>query len=153
MHELTPELLIDSEEGMDRMGCCLTGLEAHFDDSALQRDISRGSYHHPFHTIEESTGFLGFKRLESWLMPERTCAACCATETPRSERPGLRSRVRFSAASDLSPRILRVGGLLAPVGVLFLGSTVDPDLWTVILAGAICHFRPRSSNHFHLFVV
>jgi len=36
--------------------------------------------------------------------------------------------------------------LLAPDGVLFLGSAeqpVDPTIWNAVLAGGTCHFRPR----------
>lgn len=36
--------------------------------------------------------------------------------------------------------------LLAPDGILFLGSSeqpADPSIWTPVLAGGTCHFRPR----------
>jgi chemotaxis protein methyltransferase CheR len=36
--------------------------------------------------------------------------------------------------------------LLAPDGILFLGSSeqpADPSLWTSVLAGGTCHFKPR----------
>jgi len=39
--------------------------------------------------------------------------------------------------------------LLAPDGVLFLGSSeqpADPSIWTPVLAGGTCHFRPRRPN-------
>jgi chemotaxis protein methyltransferase CheR len=39
--------------------------------------------------------------------------------------------------------------LLAPDGVLFLGSSeqpVDPSFWTPVLAGGTCHFRPRQPS-------
>ncbi len=39
--------------------------------------------------------------------------------------------------------------LLAPDGVLFLGSAeqpADPSLWNAILAGGTCHFRPVQKN-------
>jgi len=37
--------------------------------------------------------------------------------------------------------------LLAPDGILFLGSAeqpADPSIWTSVLAGGTCHFRPRT---------
>jgi len=39
--------------------------------------------------------------------------------------------------------------LLAPDGILFLGSSeqpVDPSIWTAVLAGGTCHFRPRQPS-------
>jgi chemotaxis protein methyltransferase CheR len=39
--------------------------------------------------------------------------------------------------------------LLAPDGVLFLGSSeqpADPSLWTTVLAGGTCHFKPRKPS-------
>lgn len=39
--------------------------------------------------------------------------------------------------------------LLAPDGVLFLGSSeqpADPSIWTSVLAGGTCHFKPRQAN-------
>jgi chemotaxis protein methyltransferase CheR len=39
--------------------------------------------------------------------------------------------------------------LLAPDGILFLGSTeqpADPSLWTPVLAGGTCYFRPRQAT-------
>ena len=39
--------------------------------------------------------------------------------------------------------------LLAPDGILFLGSSeqpVDPTIWTAVLAGGTCHFRPRQPS-------
>jgi chemotaxis protein methyltransferase CheR len=39
--------------------------------------------------------------------------------------------------------------VLAPDGILFLGSSeqpADPSIWTPVLAGGTCHFRPRQPN-------
>jgi chemotaxis protein methyltransferase CheR len=39
--------------------------------------------------------------------------------------------------------------ILAPDGVLFLGSSeqpVDPSIWNSVLAGGTCHFRPRQPS-------
>ena len=60
MDELTREFLIESQEGLDRMERCLTDLEVRPQDAALLGDIFRS-----VHTIKGTTGFLGFKRLES----------------------------------------------------------------------------------------
>jgi two-component system chemotaxis sensor kinase CheA len=59
MDELTREFLIESQEGLDRMERCLTGLERSPGDAALIAEIFRS-----VHTIKGTTGFLGYKRLE-----------------------------------------------------------------------------------------
>jgi two-component system chemotaxis sensor kinase CheA len=60
MDELTREFLIESQEGLDRMERCLTDLEERPQDAGLIGDIFRS-----VHTIKGTTGFLGFKRLET----------------------------------------------------------------------------------------
>jgi len=60
MDELTREFLIESQEGMDRMERCLTDLEMRPADGALLAEIFRA-----VHTIKGTTGFLGFRRLET----------------------------------------------------------------------------------------
>jgi chemotaxis methyl-accepting protein methylase len=39
--------------------------------------------------------------------------------------------------------------LFAPDGILFLGSCeqpADPSLWTAVLAGGTCHYKPRQAS-------
>jgi chemotaxis protein methyltransferase CheR len=53
--------------------------------------------------------------------------------------------------SQESRKILLAGihKVLAPDGVLFLGSSeqpADPSIWTPVLAGGTCHFRPRQPS-------
>ena len=60
MEELTREFLIESQEGLDRMERCLTDLEERPQDAGLIGEIFRS-----VHTIKGTTGFLGFKRLET----------------------------------------------------------------------------------------
>src|SRR5580693_4368796 len=60
MDDLTREFLIESQEGLDRMERCLTDLEERPQDTALLAEIFRS-----VHTIKGTTGFLGFKRLET----------------------------------------------------------------------------------------
>src|SRR5271155_1217539 len=59
MDELTREVLIESQEGLDRMERCLTDREERPQDTDLLGEIFRS-----VHTIKGTTGFLGFKRLE-----------------------------------------------------------------------------------------
>ena len=58
--DLTREFLIESQEGLDRMERCLTELEEKPQDAELIGEIFRA-----VHTIKGTTGFLGFKRLET----------------------------------------------------------------------------------------
>jgi two-component system chemotaxis sensor kinase CheA len=60
MDDLTREFLIESQEGLDRMERCLTDLEEKPQDAELIAEIFRA-----VHTIKGTTGFLGFKRLET----------------------------------------------------------------------------------------
>ncbi|MGB8262230.1 MAG: Hpt domain-containing protein, partial [Terracidiphilus sp.] len=60
MDELTREFLIESQEGLDRMERCLTELEERPQETGLLAEIFRS-----VHTIKGTTGFLGFKRLET----------------------------------------------------------------------------------------
>jgi chemotaxis protein methyltransferase CheR len=53
--------------------------------------------------------------------------------------------------SQESRKILLAGihKVLAPDGVLFLGSSeqpADPSIWTPVLAGGTCHFKPRQPS-------
>ncbi|HEY1256192.1 MAG TPA: protein-glutamate O-methyltransferase CheR [Terracidiphilus sp.] len=53
--------------------------------------------------------------------------------------------------SQESRKILLAGihKVLAPDGILFLGSSeqpADPTIWTPVLAGGTCHFRPRQPS-------
>ncbi|MFZ1086138.1 MAG: protein-glutamate O-methyltransferase CheR [Terracidiphilus sp.] len=53
--------------------------------------------------------------------------------------------------SQESRKILLAGihKVLAPDGILFLGSSeqpADPSIWTPVLAGGTCHFRPRQPS-------
>ncbi len=59
MDDLTPEFLIESQEGLDRMERCLTALEERPQDKELWGEIFCS-----VHAIKGTTGFLGFKRLE-----------------------------------------------------------------------------------------
>lgn len=59
MDEWTREFLIESQDGLDRMERCLTGLERSPGDAALIAEIFR-----LLRTVKGSAGFLGYKRFE-----------------------------------------------------------------------------------------
>jgi chemotaxis protein methyltransferase CheR len=58
----------------------------------------------------------------------------------------LRNVMLYFAPETRRALLTEIHRLLAPDGVLFLGSTeqpADPSLWQAIVAGGTCHFRPR----------
>jgi chemotaxis protein methyltransferase CheR len=58
----------------------------------------------------------------------------------------LRNVMLYFAPECRRALLAEVHRLLAPDGVLFLGSTeqpADPSLWSAVLGGGTCHFRPR----------
>jgi chemotaxis protein methyltransferase CheR len=57
----------------------------------------------------------------------------------------LRNVMLYFSLDTRRALLANVHNLLAPDGVLFLGSTeqpADPSRWTAVLAGGTCHFRP-----------
>jgi chemotaxis protein methyltransferase CheR len=61
----------------------------------------------------------------------------------------LRNVMLYFAPETRRALLAEVHRLLAPDGVLFLGSTeqpVDPSLWTAMLSGGTCHFRPGAAS-------
>jgi chemotaxis protein methyltransferase CheR len=99
---------------------------------------------------------------EDWTVKQEIRKMCnfrpanlCATPLPFN-----RSDDRFDVIflrnvmlyfSQESRKILLAGihKVLAPDGILFLGSSeqpADPSIWTPVLAGGTCHFRPRQPS-------
>ena len=63
-------------------------------------------------------------------------------------KPEVRKMCNFRQA-NLCSSPLPFHKVLAPDGILFLGSSeqpADPSIWTPVLAGGTCHFRPRQPN-------
>jgi chemotaxis protein methyltransferase CheR len=61
----------------------------------------------------------------------------------------LRNVMLYFAQETRRPLLANIHRLLAPDGILFLGSAeqpADPSLWTAALAGGTCHFRPRQPS-------
>jgi chemotaxis protein methyltransferase CheR len=61
----------------------------------------------------------------------------------------LRNVMLYFSQETRKALLANVHKLLAPDGVLFLGSSeqpADPSIWTSVLAGGTCHFRPRRAN-------
>jgi chemotaxis protein methyltransferase CheR len=61
----------------------------------------------------------------------------------------LRNVMLYFSQETRKALLANVHRLLAPDGVLFLGSSEQPadaSIWTSVLAGGTCHFRPRQAN-------
>jgi chemotaxis protein methyltransferase CheR len=61
----------------------------------------------------------------------------------------LRNVMLYFSQETRRTLLANVHRVLAPDGVLFLGSSeqpADPSIWTSVLAGGTCHFRPRQAN-------
>jgi chemotaxis protein methyltransferase CheR len=61
----------------------------------------------------------------------------------------LRNVMLYFSQETRKTLLANVHKLLAPDGVLFLGSSEQPadgSIWTSVLAGGTCHFRPRQAN-------
>ncbi|MGA3081735.1 MAG: protein-glutamate O-methyltransferase CheR [Terracidiphilus sp.] len=58
----------------------------------------------------------------------------------------LRNVMLYFAQETRKILLANIHRLLAPDGILFLGASeqpADPSIWTPVLAGGTCHFRPR----------
>ncbi len=61
----------------------------------------------------------------------------------------LRNVMLYFAQDTRKTLLAGIHRILAPDGVLFLGSSeqpADPGIWTPVLAGGTCHFRPRQPS-------
>jgi chemotaxis protein methyltransferase CheR len=79
-------------------------------------------------------------------------ANLCADRLPFSPAMGkfdvifLRNVMLYFSQETRKKLLANVHSLLAPDGILFLGSSeqpADPTIWTPTLAGGTCYFRPR----------
>jgi chemotaxis protein methyltransferase CheR len=61
----------------------------------------------------------------------------------------LRNVMLYFSQETRRALLANIHRLLAPDGILFLGSTeqpADPSIWNSVLAGGTCHFRPRQPS-------
>ena len=96
---------------------------------------------------------------EDWTVkPElkRLCnfrvANLCGNQLPFTEKFDLiflRNVMLYFSQESRKKLLANVHRLLAPDGLLFLGSSeqpADPSIWTPTLAGGTCYFRPRQPS-------
>jgi chemotaxis protein methyltransferase CheR len=61
----------------------------------------------------------------------------------------LRNVMLYFSQESRKTLLVGIHKVLAPDGILFLGSSeqpADPSIWTPVLAGGTCHFRPRQPS-------
>jgi chemotaxis protein methyltransferase CheR len=96
---------------------------------------------------------------EDWTAKPEIRALCnfrqanlCAPQLPFSRADDrfdvifLRNVMLYFSQETRRTLLAGIHKVLAPDGVLFLGSSeqpADPSIWTPVLAGGTCHFRPR----------
>ncbi|MGA2087144.1 MAG: protein-glutamate O-methyltransferase CheR [Terracidiphilus sp.] len=99
---------------------------------------------------------------EDWVVKEEVRKMCafrqanlCAPQPPfrraddRFDVIFLRNVMLYFSQETRRALLNNIHRLLAPDGILFLGSTeqpADPSIWTSVLAGGTCHFRPRQPS-------
>jgi chemotaxis protein methyltransferase CheR len=61
----------------------------------------------------------------------------------------LRNVMLYFSQETRKTLLAGIHNMLAPDGMLFLGSSeqpANPSIWTPVLAGGTCHFRPRQPS-------
>jgi len=96
---------------------------------------------------------------EDWTAKQEVRRLCnfrqanlCGNQLPFSEKFDvvfLRNVMLYFSQESRKKLLANVHRLLAPDGLLFLGSSeqpADPSLWTPTLAGGTCYYRPRQAS-------
>jgi chemotaxis protein methyltransferase CheR len=99
---------------------------------------------------------------EDWVVKEEVRKLCnfrqanlCGPQLPfhrwddRFDVIFLRNVMLYFSQETRRALLGNIHRLLAPDGTLFLGSSeqpADPSIWTAVLAGGTCHFKPRQPS-------
>ena len=99
---------------------------------------------------------------EDWIVKPEVRKLCnfrqanlCAPQLPfnratdRFDVIFLRNVMLYFSQETRRTLLAGIHRLLAPDGILFLGSSeqpADPSLWTPVLAGGTCYFKPRQPS-------
>jgi chemotaxis protein methyltransferase CheR len=99
---------------------------------------------------------------EDWVVKPEVQKLCnfrqanlCAPQLPfnraddRFDVIFLRNVMLYFSQETRRTLLANIHRVLAPDGILFLGSSeqpADPSIWTVVLAGGTCHFKPRKPS-------
>ena len=143
----------------------LVGWTIRIEGTDISHDVVERAQRGIFHRIEMNRG-LPARHLvryfdhvgEDWIAKPEIRQLCkfrqanlCQLPLPFQDRFDvifLRNVMLYFSQDTRRTLLAGVRRLLAPDGVLFLGSAeqpVDPTLWTAVLAGGTCYFRPHAS--------
>ncbi|MDR3739388.1 MAG: protein-glutamate O-methyltransferase CheR [Terracidiphilus sp.] len=139
----------------------LTGWTVQIEGTDLSTEVVERAQQGRYHRIEMNRGLPARKVLkhfdhlgEEWQVKPQLRRMCrfrvanLCEGLPFQERFDvilLRNVMLYFSQETRRSLMAQVHGLLAPDGVLFLGSTEQPadtSLWQAVLAGNTCHFRP-----------
>jgi chemotaxis protein methyltransferase CheR len=144
----------------------LAGWDIRIEGTDISAEVIERAQAARYHRIEMSRGrparFVAryFDRAgEDWVLRPQIRSLChfrqgnlCASPLPfrragdRFDVIFLRNVMLYFSQQTRKTLLAGVHRLLAPDGYLFLGSTeqpADPSIWTPVLTGGTCHFRPR----------
>ncbi len=141
----------------------LAGWNIRIEGTDISGEVVERAQAGSYHRIEMNRGLPArfvvnyFDHLgESWTVKQELRKMCnfrqanlCIPPLPFHERFDiifLRNVMLYFSQDTRKALLANIHRLLAPDGVLFLGSSeqpADPSIWTPVLAGGTCHFRPN----------
>ncbi len=146
----------------------LTNWEIRIEGTDLSSEVVRRAQAGRYHRIEINRGLPArfvvryFDHVgEDWIIKAETRKMCnfrqanlCAPSLPfnrstdRFDIIFLRNVMLYFSQDTRRTLLANIHRLLAPDGILFLGSSeqpADPAIWNPVLAGGTCHFTPKSN--------
>ena len=147
----------------------LVGWDIRIEGTDLCNEVVERAHAGRFHRIEINRGLPArfvvryFDQVgEDWTIKPEVRNLCnfrqanlCAPQLPfnrasdRFDIVFLRNVMLYFSQETRKTLLAGIHRLLAPDGILFLGSSeqpADPSIWIPVLAGGTCHFRPRQPS-------
>ena len=145
---------------------CLSAWNIRIEGTDICAEVVARAQAGVFHRIEMNRGLPArylvryFDRVsEDWVARPELRQLCrfrqanlCVSPLPFHEHFDiifLRNVMLYFAPETRRTLLASIHSLLAPDGILILGSAeqpADPSLWTAVLAGGTCYFRPQPAN-------
>lgn len=144
----------------------LTGWNLRIEGTDISAEVVQRAQSGTYHRIEMNRGLPArhivryFDHLgEDWTVKPEIKQMCnfrlanlCSPQLPFTEKFDvifLRNVMLYFSQETRRKLLANVHRLLAPDGVLILGSSeqpAEPALWTSVLSGGTCHYRPRPAS-------